>query len=84
MDMDVSIMEDCLKNTCDFSIDFLDTTKATFGNASWKSWNLFNTYNSLISNDKQFDFIIDPREENKGDKYEPIDTEASPEYSRSK
>jgi hypothetical protein len=45
---------------------------------------LFNTYNSLISNDKQFDFIIDPREENKGDKYEPIDTEASPEYSRSK
>jgi hypothetical protein len=60
MDMDMSIVENCLEDTCDLSIYLLYSIETTFGYSSWERWYLIDTDDPLIRDDEEVELVIDP------------------------
>jgi hypothetical protein len=77
----MTIVEDCLENSCYLSIDLLHTIETTLTHSPRERRQLLNTDDTLVSDDEEIELVIDPREENKSEKEHPIYTQSSPEYS---
>ena len=76
--MDISESEYSLEYTCCMSIDFLHTIETTLSDCTRKSWYLLDSYNSRIRDDDDIELVIDPVEEDKCQKHDPVYTESSP------
>jgi hypothetical protein len=78
MDVHIAKSKYGLKDSGGMSIYFLDSIEATFSDSPWERRKLFDTDNSWIGNDEEVEFIIDPIQEDKCQKGDPVDSYPSP------
>lgn len=76
--MDISEAKYRLENPSSVSIDFLYPVERTLCDAPRESRNLLDTDHSRVSDDKDIEFVIDPVEQDKCEKYNPVEGESSP------
>ncbi len=78
MDMDISEAKYRLKNPCCMRIDLLYSIERTLRDTPRESRNLLDTDDARVSDDEDIEFVIDPVEEDKCEKYNPVESESSP------
>jgi hypothetical protein len=78
MDMYMSESKYGLEDTSDLCIHLLDSIESTFCHATREGSYLFDTDDTLISNEEEIQFIIDPGYEYKCKKKHPIKANPSP------
>lgn len=79
--MHIAESEYRLEYTCCMCVDLLDSIEWTLTDAARECWYLVDTDDTCISDDEEVEFVIDPVEEDKSQKYDPKDWYGSPEYS---
>ena len=84
MDMDIPESEEWLNNPWGMSIHFLNTVEWAFTHGSRQRWYLIDTDDPRISDNEEIEFIIDPVDQYKCEKYDPIEWEPSPIEATSK
>lgn len=76
--MDIPEAEYRLKYPCGMSIHFLYSIETALSHCSRECWNLLDPYDARIRDDDDIEFVIYPVEEDKSEKYDPINTETTP------
>jgi hypothetical protein len=78
MDMHISESKKSLKYSCGIGVHFLDSVEATLGYTARKCRYLLDADDTRISDDKEVKLIIDPIEEDKGEKPYPVNSNPRP------
>jgi hypothetical protein len=76
--MDVPIGENRLQYSSSMSIYFLDTIEATLSHSPRECRDLLYTDDTRVGDDEEIELIVDPVEENKGEKCYPKYTKQCP------
>jgi hypothetical protein len=76
--MDISVWEYSLEYSCGMSVYFLNTIEATLTHSSRERWDLLDTDDAWVCDDKEIELVIYPVEEDKGEKCYPKDTNQGP------
>ena len=80
MYMDMPISEKSLEYAGDISIDLLHSVESALSDTTREWWYLIDPDDSLIRDDEEIEFIVDPWEQYECEKQHPIDTHPTPEY----
>ena len=78
MDMYMAIAEDSLQDSCDLSVDLLDSIESTLADSSRERWYLLDTDDPLIRDDEEIKLVVDPWEEYEREKKYPIQAQSTP------
>jgi hypothetical protein len=78
MDMDITESEERLEDTCRMCVDLLDSVEWTLGYWSRECRDLIDTDDTRVRDDEEVEFVIDPIQQDKSQKYYPEETECSP------
>lgn len=78
MDVDIAKSKNRLKDSGGMCIYFLDTVEATFAYSSRKGRELLDPDNPWISDNKEIKFVVDPVEEDKSQKGNPVNSYPGP------